>query len=116
MTRPRPLGTREAVALVRRARELLGGESMRPYGGVPAATHDEVVTFARLRPDGASRQRPVPVDRQLFCGRDDAGCPQGEILFWVDGAGEVSEIELVWYSNDLPATWPVASDLWVSTP
>ena len=26
----------------------------------------------------ASRQRPVPVDRQLFCGRDDAGCPPEE--------------------------------------
>lgn len=111
----RPLTTREAVALVARARELLGVESMIEYSSAPEVTQDDVLTFARLRPEDSSPQRPVPADGQLFCGRDRSGFPEGEILFWVNRVGDVIEIELIWYSNDLPATWPSAGDLWISS-
>ncbi|MBD3779730.1 MAG: hypothetical protein IE923_10760 [Micrococcales bacterium] len=111
---PRLLSTQRAIALIERARELLGSESMSPYSGISEVVQEEVSTFARLGPDDSSVQRPVPADSQLFCGHDDSGFPMGELIFWVKDTGEVGEIELVWYSNDLPDEWPSAADLWVS--
>ncbi|GEL48671.1 hypothetical protein CHO01_37870 [Cellulomonas hominis] len=112
-TTPRPLGTGDAVALVARARELLGPASMTAYLGVPEVVHDSVATFARLHPDD-SPQGPVPGHRHLCFGRDHGGPPEGELLFWVNISGDVAEIELIWYTDDPPATWPAAGDLWIA--
>ncbi len=56
----------------------------------------------------------MPGHRHLCFGRDHGGPPEGELLFWVNISGDVAEIELIWYTDDPPATWPAAGDLWIA--
>jgi hypothetical protein len=109
---PQPLTTRSAVALVSRARQLLGEESMNAYDGHPEVVHDEIPTCARLHADDGSPPRAVPNDGQLLFGPDPGVAPEGELLFWVTSSGVVTEIELIWYTDDPPFAWPSADMLW----
>jgi hypothetical protein len=109
---PRPLATRSAVALVSRARRLLGAESMNAYDGHPDVLHDETPTCARLHADDGSPSRAVPDDGQILFGPDPAAAPEGELLFWVSSSGVVTEIELIWYTDCPPFAWPSADMLW----
>ena len=109
---PQPLTTRSAIALVSRARQLLGEGSMSAYDGHPDVVHDDIPTCARLDAGDGSPLRAVPDDGQLLFGPDAATAPEGELLFWVSSSGVVTEIELIWYTDCPPVAWPSADMLW----
>jgi hypothetical protein len=109
---PERLPADRAADLVASARAVLGSGIMRAHTSTVIVS-DEITTFAEVnRPGNDGPLAPVPSPGQLFFGRDDRGAPLGELIFWLDEQRFVVEIELVWYTEMPPPTWPTGDMLW----